>query len=1556
MNTNKMTLGSGSKAKLLAAFAVLAVAFVVLAAVPAVDADETSTVKSITTSDEFTSALTTGGDYIIANDISAVIGDAESSITKDLSIDMNGKTVTLTGGKSITASNCKFEIKSTGEKGILNYTGFTDPTVGVLCVDKSGTLVLDNVVFNTDGSAVFPYGDASKATIRNSEIIAGTYAVGMNNAKTGSNVVTVEIIGSTLTTNGVYGDTKDNTTVMVNANGAKLNIEDSTLTGDRQVLFVRVGTVTVSDSTIVYTDSTSSENKTKYDTVVWGTGNEAPASAVVVGDRNGGYAGAASLTISGGMINAASGKAIYVYSDENTTATLNLGKDSATDVKIGSNVATVKNLAVQGDGTSAELLKFVQGSVVISGTIPASSNVEITAKGEVKLDGVTITGDTGTLTVSTTGTGSEVIAGDLVIPAGVTLNVASGATLTVEGEITGAIANNGTITKAEGGNISGATIVNGSTGTIVNDAQENVNIEGTIKGTTNVYDANQIVTITGDTKLDNGAKLEINGTLIVKEGVTLTLTSGSTLELKSNAILDIQGNIVIEEKNDATDNTKIDVVSGTVNVFGTLDINGTLNIKSGNISVEQDGVVNILEEGEVVLADGASYKFIVKSSGALNITGTIGAMTIDNNGTIAFDSEVVSGNVTINMMNGAVVDVKNITLAKEGTLTIKDGKNTATIGATEAKTDDTPAPAGTVYAVISGISIAENITAAKNPAENVYIMSVSGNVEVAPIYVPSADEGDPESMTSTASITLTGFATDATDKTKKSKLTIAEGLTVGKDVTLANTGTLEITVPVDATKGTVKNTLGTIYVSGNGSIATKAAIDSETGVNASKYTVTGTTASDNTYYYVTLDNALAAAADGTTKDITVLGKQTLAESAELVSGATLNIDGAALVIGSGDNASDVVLTIKSGATVKGAPASIDVKGTVYAEKKTDLKDTVRAALTSGADVYTEELDEKGKAVRDGWAKWTNVATAMNDPEITVVKLTRDLNLTSNLTIPEGKTLDTNGFAVNASKNVVITVEGTLDIGLGSVVTLAMADSTTTDKDASIVVKGSVESVDAFSTSIVKDEGFTVLGAYYDLDGKHFLTTVEKAAAIISTVDEQTITIKGQPADKLTVAGDIAFAGKSAEEPATVVVQLPYVRSATSSTYTYSEIAFSGSVSIDNAKISFTNSTIISGTFTNGSGTVALKGLAGARTTIGSATADGTAVLTVASSLFNISATDKQTFTVTGSVTVDNIDLRSATVNGKMTVKGTSNAIADLTIDAGGEVALAKNAKLETTDGKITVLGLLDASAEGASAKAKIINVGADGETYTTGAAAAVNGDVSFTGYSIVVPGSTVPEKYGGDSFKSTEYYVADAIYVTVYVPAPVDAYKIDMIKASQPNSVFGGWLDADKQNVDDDKIGDAGVDKVYAQFYYNIYNITVNADSAVDNLYIDGNLMTKDYNGFYAEGLVAGAHTFSYTLKNGYSGEGTFKILSEGKSTISGSTLTLAGTPVDGEDAVDIELQLTGFTASGYVDPVTPVTPSEDKDGLTVTDYLLIVLVVLIVIMAVIVAMRLMRS
>ena len=620
-----------------------------------------------------------------------------------------------------------------------------------------------------------------------------------------------------------------------------------------------------------------------------------------------------------------------------------------------------------------------------------------------------------------------------------------------------------------------------------------------------------------------------------------------------------------------------------------------------------------------------------------------------------------------------------------------------------------------------------------------------------------------------------------------------------------------------------------------------------------------------------------------------------------------------------------------------------------------FRSDVTNALNAGAAVYSEQMDDRNRPVNNGWAKWTNVYTAMADPTLTVVKLINNITLDKNLTIPEGKTLDTDGKDIRARKNVTLTVEGTLDVGSPSKILLEKpAASETTDNDASVVVKGLIMSDGSIENSVFKvakdpvasDDGkFVILGAYYSIDSTNYMTTVEKAAAIISTVDEQKVQIKGMPTDKLTVAGDIAFAG--AGKNATVEVQIK-------------EIVFFGSVALDNATISFVDEAKVSGTFTNGSGSVALKGQTETEVnplSITSETTDGTAVLTIFGKLANISDSDKQTFTVTGAVTVSKIDLVKAVVDGKLSVKNTPNSVKDLVINAGGEAVLAKNANLANTEGTIVVLGLLDASADGASVSAKIINVGTDGKAYTTGAAAVVNGNVSFTGYSIVVPGSTVPEKYGGNDAKSTEYLVGNGVYVTVYVPAPAVNYKVGMVKASEPNSTFGGWLDANNVDVSEENIGN--VSEVYAQFNYDIYNVTIVADSAVDNLYIEGNLMMKTDGGFTATGLSAGTVKITYTLKNGYSGTGTLKIMSDtgGKASVNGDNLTLAGTPAKDKEKVDVTLQLTGFTASGYVDPVTPVTPTEDKDdGLTITDYLLIVLVVLIVIMAVIVAMRLMRS
>ena len=1589
--------GASTSKKLMAAIAVLAVAFVVFAAIPAVDTDGANPTE-ITDFNGFTDALTKGGNYVLKDNINGIISEAKT-VTTNVSFDLNGKTIDLTGGQFITASGCTLEFKSTDKVGTLKYNGFSSTADAALSADANGILTLDNIKFETDGSAVFPYGNASKATIKYSEIVAGAYAVGTNNAKTGNNELSIEIENSTLTTNGKV---KDNATVMINAQNVTLSIKNSTLTGDRQTLFVRAGTATVENTQINFNDAftgtiNAAEGK-------WGSGNEVASAAVVVGDKgcDDAYAGTAKLTLKGGEIKATSGAAVVTSTDANTGYELIIGNETATKVSIGSNSVSITGLKAVETGFSIS-----EGSVVITGSMTATdANSKIAqAEGDVVLKDLTIT--TGTLTIDKT-VGVE---GNLNVASGATLNVASGATLnvadkatlSVAGTVSGTITNNGTVEKVNGGNLNGATINGGKTTERTDDSnKENINIDGTIKGTENTYDADQIVTINGDTKIVEGAVLTINGTLVVKEGVTLTLEAGSRLVIADNAVMDIQGTVVVEESYGVVGETGYVApaefeIRGNVAVYGALNVNGTVTFVTGTVSVEQDGVVDILEEGKIA-GTPAAYKFVVKASGTLNVAGSITTMDIENNGTVTFDSKVESGKVTVDMKNGAVLDVKNITLAKGGFIELNDGKNTAKLSATAA---GTKASGGTeitdnagVKAVISGISVSETVTSKteNNVVTNTYVMTVSGSAAVSPIHLGTDEE--PSNMVATATVELNGFATTST---AKSKLTIAEGLTVGENVTLENKGTLEVTVVVDATKGTVNNT-GKITVSGSGSIITKqTAISDDANINASKYSVAGTTDSDKTYYYVTLDNALAAAATGTTKDITVLGKQTLAASAELVSGATLNIDGATLVIGSGEKDSDVVLTVKSGATVKGTPVAdsetekaIDVKGTVSAENKRDIKTGVTDALNAGAAVYSEQMDDRNRPVSNGWAKWTNVYTAMADSTLTVVKLINGITLDKSLTIPEGKTLDTDGENVRALKNVVITVEGTLDIGSPSQIYLEKPAATeTADKTASIVVKGLIQSDAAIANNSIMEvehttpasvtgTAITLLGAYYTVDGTNCMTTVEKAAAIISTVDGQEVTIKGETADKLTVAGDIAFAGKSADEPATVKVEI-------------SEIAFSGSVSIDNAVIKFVAAAKVSGTFANASGSVALKGQTVAQSetenkalSVASVTKDGTAVLTVSGKLSKISDDVKQVFTVTGAVTVNGITLDNATVDGTMTVKGNSTVSKNLKIN--GIVSITAGAKLTASD-EATVLGTVTAApattspvASAGEFSAKKLYVGTTKDA--VGAAASVTGSVVLNdagdagAFAIVAAGSTVDAFTAeGSTFKSTAYYVDNGLFVTVYANE-TNEIEINGIKAEKDNAWFSAWKNEKGEPALDATprtpatcIGDVGFTMVTADFITEIFSVVVNADTAVDNLYIDGNLMTKNGTQFTLVGskLVAGNHTFSYTLKNGYSGEGTFKVIGQKTvvddeatsvditSSVSGNTLTLAGIPTS-DKGVIVELQLTGFTASGYVDP-TPIAPSEDKDdGLTVTDYLLIILVVLIVIMAVIVAMRLMRS
>ena len=1587
----------------MAAIAVLAVAFVVLAAVPAVDAtgDGAGTTEGVTKANPieitdftgFTNALANGGDYILKNDISGTI-DGAKTVSKSVSIDLNGKTIVLTGGNTITASGCTLEFKSTDKVGTLKYNGFSSTTNAALSADASGILTLDSIKFETNGSAVYPYGDASKATIKNSEIVAGAYAVGTNNAKTGTNKLSIEIENSTLTTNG---EVKDNATVMINAQGVTLSIKNSTLTGDRQTLFVRAGTATVENTQINFNDAftgkiSAAEGK-------WGTGNEVASAAVVVGDKgcDNAYAGTAKLTLKGGEIKATSGTAVVTSTDANTGYELIIGNETATKVSIGSNSVSITGLKAVETGFSIS-----EGSVVITGSMTATdANSRIAqAEGDVVLKDLTIT--TGILTIDKV----VGVQGDLAVASGATvavadkatLTVASGATMSVSGTLTisekatvtvagnlegqGTFDNKGVVESLNGGNITAE--VGGKMTSRTDDSQmENVSIEGTVKGTDNVFDKDQLATVKGNSVMAEDSKLVINGKLYIPEGATLTLMPGAQLVLQNNAVLEVEGKLIIEEPYDSKV-AKIDVVSGKIIVSGSVEDGGEINVTSGSVEIKADGAVIVGEAGKLV-----SSKVSVEESATLQVNGALGATAIENAGTVIFDSMVASEKVTISMKNGGAVDVKNLTLKKDGTVTIKDELNniilkadTVTlkkIKAEDGTETDVVLPTGAyAAAVISGITITEQVTSKteNNQTNYTYVMDISGNAAVDYVYVAAGDENEPEVDKIAASITLAGSSVG------KNGITVTGALTVGENVTLNNAGKLTVSATVDASKGAFVNkatidsteTAGTLTVTGEGKVVVKTEIDPT--VNAARY-VTGTS-TDKLYNYVTLDAALAAANAGTTKDIAVLGQQALTASATLPKDVKLDLKNATVAIGEDAKATGVTLTVASGASVKNAPASIAVYGTVYAEKKTDIDSAVRDKLTAGADVYSEELNEKGQAVRDGWAKWTNIATALVEaPEGSVVKITKDLTIKTDLTIPEKVTLDTNGKNVTVFPGVTITDNGTLSITNNDnkfVMSNDVMDGQDVKKKAAaFVLNGEIASngeIKFLKGTYAKDssgnesvtateEEFVVGAAYYSITTKnvtkYYATTVEKAAPLISTVNEQKITLKGA---ELTV-GDVSFEGMSAEEPlATVVVEAKKLTVS--------------SITLANAKIEFTGGQTFQGTIKDAAGSIVLKGKVGNAVT----TTDGTtepAFAVESGKAFAVSGNftgGKDAVVFSGAVSFVKGEIDNAKVEGTLTVCTAEDSTTKIKkIVVNGTVSIDAGATLDVDEAEVfgTIVGASETGETAGTLDVAVMYIGIASKDIlvSSGAAASVTGNVTLSNHALVAPGTTVPEAFTkeGTDYKTTAFYIGDNLYLTAYANENTTGY-IASVDAHIENARFDGWynengdkavLNDGESDVNGTKLG--SWTKVTAKVVYDIYKIVLKADEGIADVYLNGQAMyyglvngTNGYYYAYTATVSAGDYKVTYTLKNGWSGEA--KLTGE---NVTGTSFKATGTPASGQQSISLVYQLSGVEKSGYVEPVTPSEDNGD-DGLTITDYLLIVLVVLIVIMAVIVAMRLMRS
>ena len=1081
---------------------------------------------------------------------------------------------------------------------------------------------------------------------------------------------------------------------------------------------------------------------------------------------------------------------------------------------------------------------------------------------------------------------------------------------------------------------------------------------------TNTYSQVQTLVIADTLNITPDVTITVMGQFIVNEGVTLTIQNGATLKISGPvAKMIVNGNVEVEEGG------AIIVEDGEgITVTGAIESDGAFTV-DGKVTIEENGKVTIDNGDKSVI--NVTDDLTVKAGGELEIRGEMSIAKMYNSGTVVLNgANLTTSNSTINMAaNGAVVDIQSFTADKDIDLIITDdrmelGKNgdkkyTVDANAGYAPNKITFNGDATYDGVgIRGVTVTEASSFAVKADKTVeisYSMSIAGTAAIV-------DESEPQNdKTFSDSEKPYVIGIDAKDF----RVLAETEFNLGSSVEFQVAGKLTVAGTMNAvnTDSVITNT-GVIDVTGMITVLDDAEI--KPTINAASYEAT---VNGNTYvYYTTLNNAIA---NGAT-EIVVHGTVKVTESVTIPTGTEVKADtGAKMEIGEDDNR-DVVVTVENGATVRNFNAGITVYGTLDFANAKDNKSNI---IISDVSVSNEP-----------GITYTNIYTALGDAvdgdvvTITKLKATQGaVVLNADITVPSGVTLVIPAAAeVQVNDDVTVTVDGTVQM-LGTIVSESTdgfyryTDATMTDeKDefSEIVVNGTLMSMGAIPYATQGENyGYYIAGAYYWLVSTagnfYYVTPVAQAAAVSNDVTNGAIEIYGA-----NTAGDVDFTGDSTTA---VTVTLMADASLTASSVTLSY----ATLDVDkNAGVAFT------GTVDSAVGSVTVANIDGIVFT--DVTTDGTEYLNVTGSPVQADedGADATMTVATGNVSVSGqlfvdgleefaiAEGATMTVGKGATLTATLNANKEITVDGtlvatnGGKVI----AYTLNVSGTFTVAAKTDSAAAG-EAEIYYINVGIsvddDGEYVDATAATATLDGVKNLKQVAVSAESTVTGAQLED-MKSTEFYVEDALWMTVYVVANNNISVNDFVPGDLVNSAFSNWKDAEGNAITTQTknpyVGATGFEKVYAVIDYEIYTVFVLANQAVDDVFIDGSLMTygmyqigdpnvgdAQYVNAYMAVVAAGDHTISYTLKNGYSGDGVLTVNGEKMSGLTFSTSDAEG--------YGYSLTLTGFEKTGYV-PESPDTGDSDSadTGMTITDYLLIVLVVLIVVMAIIVAMRLMRS
>ena len=1074
-------------------------------------------------------------------------------------------------------------------------------------------------------------------------------------------------------------------------------------------------------------------------------------------------------------------------------------------------------------------------------------------------------------------------------------------------DITVKITDNGRYNALSGAALEKVILVAEESGVLnTTGAMEDVIIDSGSLISTGEYSQFQNVIINTTLTISRPANVTILGKLTINPGVTLYIADNATLNIGK-----------------ASSN-----VAADLDVQGTLDVTGTLSIYSDDMKISNGGTINIESDGTLQMGGG---KLTVGANSQLNINGsmnfTSASVTIANQGTVTITEAKIasaSNNVVIDMIsNGAVANIQSVTSDTAGkTITIQDSgiedKNVVT-----KSNNSIVLKINAANDVVSGLTVTETVTYETIDGDRVYTnnMVLSGSILVENSVNPIADGTPAKDISEIAG----------------SSILVTDSFSIGEFVQMnVRSGNLIVSGTMNVVDGSKMIGAGEVTVTGQIIAAAQVYNGSDTlgipNLNAAEYKVID--GGNTTWYYTNLDAAVNAGQNA----VTVYGDITVSEDMTIPSPVTVTINGTGTITVE----DDVTMTIASGAKIRNGNVYVD--GTVEAEKYRDSTSTFHS------DVMTVNGDA---------ATYTNIYNALEtaEPNSTVV-ITRSPDavvIDRDLEIPADVTLQVDAArALNVNDDVTVTVNGTLFVNGGNVNAATMFGPEAGDAVSGLVVNGLYKSLNSVDYD---EETFDVAGAYYymtDAAGSYYYIA-PLDTAVTHIADAVDIDVYGDnEVSDLTVTGT-----EDGAETITVYGQL------TAGTITMSQADF-----VIDAAGEFT------GTVASEAGSVDMVNVAGVTV---SADVYDEAVRTLISGTpaqadNETNAPEAELTAASGTVTVaQNLDFTEATNAVKFAVAESAAVTvtgSGVTLNLGEEAVIdgtltaidngAVNATTMVVFGTFTVA---EATADNDAGSARISNLYAgitnditSKKTTVSQTAAAVNGSISGLKQIYVGAEATVPSELV-QGFKSTAFYVEDALFVTVYANSGV--YINDIYTPNVNAARVLSWeYENDEGNmtdVENDRLI-GYYSEVYGKMKYDVYKVQILVDSGFSDVYIDGQVVATDgiYIGSTNLYLTAGQHTVSYKLNNGWSGE--IEISFNGTVTTDGSFTISETTPFVDANGTEItyKLVITGAEASGY-NPGSGSSDSGDS-GLGLTDYLLIVLVVLIVVMAIIVAIRLMRS